>query len=126
MRHAHDTAAADLTGTYPASPGWSQPTTSREAARRFAGRSKLLRQRVLATLEEVPSGMSAHEIARRLALPPSAVQPRVSELRREGKIKPSGWRTKNDSGVSAHAWVLWPEGTPYVDAPSIAPDEEPR
>ena len=32
MRNGHDTAAADLAGTYPASPGWREPTTTRHRA----------------------------------------------------------------------------------------------
>src|SRR5256885_9237345 len=28
MHNGHDTTAADLGGTYPASPGWREPTTS--------------------------------------------------------------------------------------------------
>ena len=123
MRSGHDTPAADLGGTYPASPGWMVPTRRRKAVRRARGHARLIAARVLAVLEEVPSGLSAHEIAHRLALPVSTVAPRLSELRHDGRIAPSGRRTRNPSGSTANIWTLWPDDLPYVDALSIALDE---
>ena len=90
---------------YPASPGWRDPTTSREAAEGVAGRVAPLRELVLDVITSRPSGASVHEIARILDLPVATIQPRVSELRRLGDIKPSGERCQNESGASAHLWV---------------------
>jgi DNA-directed RNA polymerase specialized sigma24 family protein len=91
---------------YPESPGWRDPTTSREAAERIAGRAASLRELVRAVIASKPSGISVHEIAGILEVPVATIQPRVSELRRLGDIKPSGERCKNESGASAHRWIL--------------------
>ena len=123
MRSGHDTTAADLGGTLPAPPAWSKPTTRRKAARRRTGYARLIRARIVTLLTEMPSGLSAHEIAARLSLPIKTVAPRMSELRRGGMIKASGKRTKNKSGFTAHIWELWLAGAPYVDAASIFADE---
>ncbi len=91
---------------YPESPGWREPTTSREAAERIAGRAAPLRKLVRDVIAGKPSGISVHEIAGILEVPVATIQPRVSELRRFGEIKPSGERCKNESGASAHKWIL--------------------
>lgn len=122
---AAERARARSSLRYPEVPGWRDPTTSLDAAKRVKDKSKVLRARILAHLELVPLGLSAHEIARSLELPSSVVQPRLSELRSAGRIKPSGRRVRNESGATAHIWVLWPEGRPRAYAPAIA-SEEPR
>ena len=91
---------------YPASPGWRDSSTSREAAELIAGRAEPLRKLVLDVIAGKPSGISVHEIASILELPVATVQPRASELRRFGQIKPSGERRQNESGASAHLWIL--------------------
>jgi hypothetical protein len=73
------------------------------------GYAKLIAAHVLALLEE--------------AFPITTVAPRLSELRCDGHIKPSGGRTRNGIGFTTHIRALWPEGTPYIDAPSIAAGE---
>lgn len=91
---------------YPASPGWTEPTTSREAAELIAPRAPSLRERVLALISESPNGVAVHEAARILNVSVPSLQPRFSEIRRMGKIKPSGQRCRNDSGASAHKWII--------------------
>lgn len=91
---------------YPDAPGWRESTTSKEAAERIADSAIPLRKRVFNLIAETPGGLAVHEIADLLGRSVAAVQPRVSELRRLGEIKPSGQRRVNQSGMSAHHWTL--------------------
>jgi hypothetical protein len=90
---------------YPESPGWRDASTSKEAAERIAPRAPSLRERVLKLIAESPEGAAVHEAARILKVPVPSLQPRFSELRRLGEIKPSGQRRTNNSGMRAHVWV---------------------
>ena len=93
---------------YPNAAGWRDNTTSREAADRIAGSLEPLRKKVLDLIAKTPDGLAVHEIANLLGKSVAAVQPRVSELRRQGEVKPSGQRRLNSSGMSAHFWVISP------------------
>ena len=103
IKHSPPTQPSEV---YPEKPGWRDPTTSREAAVRIGGRAASLRKLVLAVISGKPSGTSVHEIAHILELPVATIQPRVSELRRLGDIEPSGERCTNESGASAHKWIV--------------------
>ena len=89
---------------YPAGPGWKEPTTSLEAARAASKTAKNLRDQILRLLTVTPEPLSADQIAVRLKRSPFGIRPRVSELARLGKIKRTGDRAKNESGMSAHKW----------------------
>src|SRR5882724_1407718 len=107
---------------YPASPGWREPTTSREGAERVARCADVIRARVLTLLAAIPAGLSVHEIAARMRLPVSSVAPRISQLRNDSRIKRSGRRRRNASGSTAHIWVMWPDGTPRGESKATAID----
>lgn len=97
---------------YMQTPGWRDPETSLEAAERIAPHVARLRRRVLDLLREIPQGLSVHQIANRLRLPVATIQPRVSELRANGNVKPSGQRCTNETGASAHLWIVTNSGGP--------------
>ena len=90
---------------YPTLPGWREPSTSREAAEQIAGQAAPLRKAVLELISKTPNGLAVHEVADLLKRPVATVQPRFSELRRQGEIRPSGRRRLNESGMSAHVWI---------------------
>jgi hypothetical protein len=96
---------------YPESPGWRDASTSKEAAERVAQGAPSLRKRVLKLISESPEGVAVHEAARLLKVPVPSLQPRFSELRRLGEIRPSGQRRTNDSGMSAHVWIAKTEAS---------------
>lgn len=102
---------------YPDKPGSRGAAASRDAAEMFVGRAKVIRGRVLSLLKDALTGLSTHQVAERLRLPVTTVARQLTELRREGRIKPSGRRRRNESGATAHVWLLWPEGAAYVVAP---------
>jgi len=90
---------------YPATPGWSEPTTSKAAARSIGHRAGDLRDRVLTALREAgDSGLTADEAAAALRESVLAVRPRLTELK--GKIEPTGERRANASGLSAKVWRI--------------------
>jgi predicted ArsR family transcriptional regulator len=99
---------AAATGTYPGSPGWKEPTTSREAAERIASTAANVRHLVMGCVINHPAGMTADEIAVYLGIDKLTVRPRLSELRAEGRIEPTGMRRKNASGHSAMTWRATP------------------
>jgi DNA-directed RNA polymerase specialized sigma24 family protein len=91
---------------YPASPGYKESTTSRDAARKIAPRVKTLREQVLVTLQAVwPLGLTADEVAAKMGKSILSVRPRLSELRLANEIVPTTARRPNDSGVDATVWA---------------------
>lgn len=74
------------------------------AARTNVARTERLRALVLEILAAAPDGLTADEIAARLAASVLAVRPRVSELFHAGRIEKSGERRLNQSGLAAHVW----------------------
>lgn len=108
-----DTQQYDLLDllTYPRRPGYRDHSTSREAATKMASRAATLRETVLQLLREYPSGLTVHEGVALVELTyPSitvaGLQPRFSELVAMGKIKRSGERRRNKSGMSAAVWII--------------------
>lgn len=92
--------------SYPASPGFKETTTSRDAAHSIKGRAEQLRERVLAEIVGAGAlGLTADECAVRINETVLAVRPRVTELFKMGKIRRSGVRRKNESGMTAHVYV---------------------
>jgi DNA-binding Lrp family transcriptional regulator len=68
-----------------------------------------MRAAVLAQFAQYPAGATADEIAKDLNLSVLSVRPRVSELKRLGKIKQTGARRKNESGMTATVWQIAPQ-----------------
>lgn len=85
--------------------GFKEPTTSKEAARKFQRHAKTLQGDVLATILAAPAGLTADEVAAKLNHSVLAVRPRVAELAEMRKVERSGERRKNASGMSAAVWV---------------------
>lgn len=71
---------------------------------RTSARLERLRALVLGVLAAAPCGLTADEIAARLAESVLAVRPRVSELFHAGLIEKTGERRPNASGLNAHVW----------------------
>ena len=93
---------------YPDAPGFKVSGTSEQAAEAISGNANKLRAEVLAQFAAYPGGATADEIARDLNLSVLSVRPRVSELNRTGKIRQTGTRRKNESGMTATVWRVAP------------------
>jgi predicted ArsR family transcriptional regulator len=102
---------------YPDAPGFKVSGPSQEAAETIGSTASKMRAAVLAQLARYPGGATADEIAKELHLSVLSVRPRVSELNRTGKIKQTGARRKNESGMTATVWRIAPQ---IVPSPSIA------
>ena len=94
--------------TYPNAPGFKVSGPSEQAAEAMGGTANKMRAAVLAQLAQYPGGATADEIAKDLNLSVLSVRPRVSELNRTGKIKQTGARRKNESGMTARVWRIAP------------------
>lgn len=105
MSRIADEAYGDTPAPYPNSPGYKEPTTSKDAARKFQSHAKTLQAEVLTAICAAPTGLTADEAAANLGQSVLAVRPRVTELREMGKIERSGERRKNASGMSAAVWI---------------------
>ena len=100
-------AESMMPGPYGALPGHKEPTTSRDAARAVAGDASTLREKVYAAvLGAGARGLTADEAAVVVERTPFAVRPRFTELAKASppRIKPTGERRANDSGLKAKAW----------------------
>ena len=87
--------------TYPNAPGFKVSGPSEQAAEAMGGTANKMRAAVLAQLAQYPGGATADKIVKDLYLSVLSVRPRVSELNRTGKIKQTGTRRKNESGMTA-------------------------
>lgn len=87
---------------YPATPGYKEPTTSKDAAKAIEPKARGLRGMCLAAIEKQPG--TPDEIADRLGLTVLSVRPRITELKELGLIEQTGVRRKNASGRDAHVW----------------------
>lgn len=87
---------------YPQVPGFKAGGASQEAAERIAPTARIVRAQVLQRfVEAYPGGLTADEVAANLKLSVLTVRPRVSELRRDGRLIVTGERRMNRSGMSA-------------------------
>lgn len=102
--------------TYPNSPGFKVSGPSEDAAKSMAGSAAKLRATVLAQIAACPSGATADEIAQQLNVSILSVRPRVSELKRNGQIEPTGARRRNASGMSASVWRVTANALPLQSA----------
>jgi len=92
---------------YPDSPGFKEPSASRDAAIAVSASSPLLRERVYAVIRAAgPEGLTPDEAALRLTETVLAVRPRFSELAKKSRIAPTGERRRNISGLRAKAWKV--------------------
>lgn len=91
---------------YPETPGFKEPTTSRDAAEKIKPVAKTLRDQALEALRVAwPGGLTADEIAGKLGRSELSIRPRISELREQRAIEPSTRRGVNASGMTAIVWV---------------------
>ncbi len=88
---------------YPTGPGHRDTDTSREAASDMASRVTGLRLAVLGALRE---DRTADECAAALGESVLAIRPRLTELKRLGRITDTGERRANASGKRAIVWRL--------------------
>ena len=92
---------------YPGTPGFKEPTTSRDAANAMKRRADNLRDLVLAAFGQAGfCGMTADEVAAKLNMSPLAIRPRLTELgpKHLDKIELTGERRCNLSGLRANVW----------------------
>lgn len=89
---------------YPHSPAAARGSgTSVEAAQDIAEKADTVREKVWDALRLRP--MTVHETAAFLKMPVPTVQPRFSELKKQGRIEDSGHRRRNEvSGKKATVW----------------------
>jgi len=91
---------------YPDAPGFKVSGPSEQAAEAVSSTASKMRAAVLAQFARYPCGATADEIAKDLNLSVLSVRPRVSELKRTGKIMQTGARRKSYSGMTAAVWRL--------------------
>ena len=90
---------------YPHTPGAQDTDTSRAAAESMREDAPTLRARCLAVIGKY-GPQTADEVAESLGETVLATRPRLTELRRLGKITDTGTRRANDSGRTAIVWRL--------------------
>jgi len=84
--------------TYPINPGWKGTQTSKDAAVEKKSTKKLDYKKVLAALEANPTGLTADEIASFYGEVFIKYRPRCSELKKLGKIEPTGDKRPSQFG----------------------------
>lgn len=94
--------------SYPNQPGYRRTKTSRAAAAAVKERAPNLRDQVLRLLKETDNGLTADECAERIGKSILSIRPRVTELKRLGKIYDTELTRPNASGVQASVWKAWP------------------
>jgi hypothetical protein len=91
---------------YPDAPGHRHVDTSIAAADALAPKLGRLQRMAQSAIREAGAhGLTADELAVRLAMDRWSIQPRTSELRRKGLIRDSGQRRSNVTGKLAIVWV---------------------
>jgi len=91
--------------SYPNLPGARGTETSREAARAVQPRASVLREEILAWLAQGP--LTTRELTGRLAPTPYCnVQPRVAQLKAQGKIEPCPQLERSAAGWPVARWRL--------------------
>lgn len=91
-----------LPHVYPTSPGFKEPTTSRDAAKAVRPRVSDLARRIVDHLHYRP--MTPDEVAAVMETSLLTIRPRFSELSKLGLIEKTGERRANSSGLKAHVW----------------------
>jgi hypothetical protein len=109
MSRIAEAAYGDAPLSYPAAPGFKEPTTSRDVALVIAANAAFLRDRILAVIAgSGVRGLTPDEAATILEESVLAIRPRFSELgpKHAGKIVKTGERRANKSGLKANAWRI--------------------
>lgn len=91
-------------GIYPHFPGYRDKDTSKEAAHKYAGKSKMLCDEIEAILKS--GAMSAYDLARLFNEPITSIRPRLTQLKNQGKIEDSGERHITEGGCREKVWRL--------------------
>ena len=92
---------------YPDIAGHRGVDTSIAAADAFAPKLGRLQRLAETTIRAAGlNGLTADELAQRLAMERWSIQPRTTELRRKGIIRDSGKRRRNVTGKAAIVWVV--------------------
>lgn len=94
-----------LAASYPSHAGWKEPTTSADAAFKIeeTGICDWLRKTIPSKLG---MGLTAKELAADLAVDKDLVKPRLTELKRQGKVYwPKDESGKYISRGGEHIWV---------------------
>ena len=78
--------------------GYQRSDTILAAAEDSTGKKVTLRQQVYTLLTKSPTPLSTEEIAQHLARPYFSVQPRLSELSNDRRVRDSGKRGKTQWG----------------------------
>lgn len=89
---------------YPYHPGYKDQQTSKEAAHKYAGKSKMLCDEIEAILKS--GAMSAYDLARLFNEPITSIRPRLTQLKNQGKIEDSGERHLTEGGCREKVWRL--------------------
>jgi predicted transcriptional regulator len=106
--HVHD---------YPDGPALGRTDTSAEAARSISSASGRIQRMVHLAIAEVGArGLTSDELAERLGMERSTVQPRTSELKLLGLIRDSGQRRPNRNGKRAIVWTVVPASAALTGA----------
>lgn len=96
----------NVRNTYPASPGYVNRDTSKEAAKLYEPKAGTLRARVLAEIQVRGSfGATCDELEQAFGMSHQTISARCRELNMTGKTRDSGGRRKTRSGRNAIVWV---------------------
>jgi hypothetical protein len=94
---------------YPDTPGWKEPTTSREAAEAIESIAITIRGEALRELKKskqyTPPGLTPDQVAKAIGRTVLAVRPRITELKNRELIVKTGEKRLNVSGLRAAVWV---------------------
>ena len=92
-----------LSFKYPDQPGFKVSGPSREAAESIAQAAPTLRAMALSVIKS-RGPLTSDEVASHLGQSILAIRPRLSELKRAGKMQDAGTRRLNNSGKMATCW----------------------
>lgn len=91
---------------YPYAPGHRNVDTSIAAAVALAPKLGRLQQMAWEAIRDAGQhGLTADELAALLRMDRWSIQPRTTELKRQGLIRDSGQRRKNATGKMAIVWI---------------------
>lgn len=105
MSKMAEKAYGDRPVTYPERPGYTEPTTSKDAADAMGAFVGSLREQVRqAIARAAEGGLTADEAAQAIGQTVLSVRPRVAELAALGEIIDTGRTRPNLSGRNAKIW----------------------
>ncbi len=94
--------------SYPDTPGYQNTETSKAAARSMVSIAETRREEVFSKISASSfKGITAEQIRKSLELSCNCkVYPRISELRKKGRILDSGRKRRNENGRLATIWTI--------------------